>query len=85
MSNKATMSALDTLHDEVAKGLTKAVKEGDVRAMTAAINFLKGNNVTADFEDSGETKSLFKTVQEMVDEKSDIQTVDDMMKQTLKV
>lgn len=82
---KATMTALDILHDEVAKGLTEAVKQGDVRAMTAAINFLKGNNVTADLVESGETKSLFKTVQEMVNEETDIQTVDDMMKQSLKV
>lgn len=78
------MSALDELHNEIAKTLTKAVADGDIKAVQAAISFLKNNNVTADIVESGETKSLFMTVQEHVDAGSNITTVEDMFKQTLK-
>ncbi len=78
------MTALDTLHDEVAKALTQAVKEGDVRAMTAAINFLKGNNVTADLLESEETKSLFTEIEKQVEDDAVAESVEDMMKNSLK-
>ncbi len=78
------MDALDILHDEVAKALTQAVKEGDVRAMTAAINFLKGNNVTADLLESEETKSLFTEIEKQVEDDAVAESVEDMMKNSLK-
>lgn len=39
------MTALEELHAEVTKQLTKAVQEGDLKAIAEAIKFLKGNGV----------------------------------------
>lgn len=45
MSKAAKMTALEELHDLVAKKLTEQVKEGDLKAISEAIKFLKGNGV----------------------------------------
>lgn len=79
-TTKASLAQLNGLHDIVATALAKAVKEGDIRAMNAAIAFLKNNDITVDLVESKETNSLFKTVQDEISKAEDIDSLEDVLK-----
>ncbi len=66
--NKATVPELGNLHGLVAMELAKQVQQGDLKAIEKAIAFLKNNNITAEITETKETKDLFVSVSELVQE-----------------
>jgi len=58
---KASIKALDTLHDAVATQLSANLD--DPKILATAIRFLKDNNITVDLQESQETQNLFTTIQ----------------------
>lgn len=64
---KATLENLDSLHDLVAKELSKNLD--DPKILAQAITFLRNNNITVDLHESKEVKNIFEVVNNMIDPK----------------
>lgn len=79
IGKKATLTELNELHRVVAETLTDAVKGGDLKAMTAAISFLKNNEITVDLMESKEVRSLFSEVKDQIKDADGIESIEDVL------
>lgn len=77
---KATLESLNSLHDLVAKELAKGLE--DPKILTAAIKFLKDNDITADLmKDEADENSLGAAIKHhlTMPSKEKKMTVEDML------
>lgn len=76
---KATLESLNTLHDLVAKELAKGLE--DPKILSAAIKFLKDNDITADLMIDNDESSLGSAIKAhlKMPKASDKLSVEDML------
>jgi len=76
---KASLESLNTLHDLVAKELARGLD--DPRTLTAAIKFLKDNDITADLMTDESENSLGTAIREhlKMPNRNKTLSVDDML------
>jgi len=76
---KASLESLNTLHDLVAKELARGLD--DPRTLTAAIKFLKDNDITADLMTDESENSLGTAIREhlKMPNRNKALSVDDML------
>lgn len=82
MSDKADGEALNTLHRAIATELTSRIQTGEAKSadLSAAIAFLKNNNITADAEVNKPLAGLAQSFPEFNDDE-DADTIADSILQ----